>query len=170
MRRPFLWSHRGGVGFAQVAAAAEAADAGLAQVVDGIQEGLGAEVARVVVGHGHRVETPPHHAEHAGVGPEGVGLARQAGAAGGNRALQVGDAVVGLGEQGCHRAKRVAAGGDQAAGSVVEHHVAGKDQADAFITGPGVAGEEREAGGEADQVLHRRALPKASHQYSRWPL
>ena len=130
------------------AATTEIRDAGLVEALHGFVEGVVPVVAGMVVGERDGVEAAGQDGQYARVGAKGDDLAGVRVAAAGNRAFEVAEAVIGFGEEDGERGKRVAAGGDGLAGTVVEHDVAGEKQRDGF--GVCEAGEQAEKGGCCD--------------------
>ena len=110
----------------------------------GLDEGGVAVVAGVVVGERDGVEAAAQDGQRVRLGAEGGDLAGVRLAAAGDRAFEVGDAVVGLRQDGGERREWVATLGDRLAGAVGEHDVAGEDQRDGFAAGE--AGQQAEQG------------------------
>ncbi len=137
----------------QVTTSAEIGDALAFQPPQHFAEGLGPVITRVVVGQSYDVEVPLQQWQHAGMGAEGVGLVRLGGTASGDHAFQVADAYIGGVEQRGEGGERVVAGGDAAARSVVQHHVADEGEGHRGFGGarPGSAEQPRQGG---DQALH----------------
>ena len=125
----FALKHQRRVRLPQIHAPTHLRQTGALQQAQHLGEGLGAEVAGMVVGQGDRVKVPFQHRDHTRVGAESEHLVARA-ALGGDHAFEVGDADVGIGKVACKAGKRVTALRDQVAGVGVEHAVPGKDQAD----------------------------------------
>jgi len=164
------------VGLLEVAAATEGGDPLARQEVEGLDEGLAPVVAGMVVGDGERVEASREQRQDSRVGAEGGDLVRQRRAGGGDRTLEVADAVVGIPKQRGEGCQRIGTGGDQASGSVVEHDVADEQQAQR-LGGDGPAERAAERDEQAAQaaptagVAHgaRPATADNSHQYCNSP-
>lgn len=120
--------------FGKVAAAAKAGDPGSFEVVKRFEKSCTAIVAGMIVGHGQRVEAALEHGEDTRVGAEVVDLAghRLARRIGGDRAFEVADAIVRIGQERSERRERIAARSHQPSRPVVEHDVADEDQAYRF--------------------------------------
>jgi hypothetical protein len=101
-------------------------------VLHGFAEGFVTEVAGMVVGQGQGIEAALQDGQDAGLGAEAVDLVVLLAAAGGDRAFEIADTVIGSLENVGEGRQRVATSADQAAGAIVEHDVAGEDQGEGF--------------------------------------
>jgi hypothetical protein len=150
--QPLALDHQRRVCAGQVEPAAEVADARPVQQPEHLGKRRRAEIARMVVGQAHRVETALQHLERARMGAEGVRLVRLRKAGGGDDTFQVADADVGGGQLGGKGLERVAPPADDAPGRVVEHQVADEDHRDPLCRRLGPGGGGRRGGGQAEQA------------------
>ena len=114
-------------GFAAIAAASKATDAGLVEEDDLLEEGVMSEVTGVVVGQRHAPEVAGKDVEDPGMGPEGVRLL-DCFADGRYDALEIRDRNVDTVEDVGKLSEGVPARRDRLAGEVGEHDIAGEGE------------------------------------------
>ena len=146
------------------------------EMSEGLEKSRLTVIARMIVGHTERIESPAQNGQHARVGAEAENLVVERFPGRGNRAFEVADAVVGVLQQRRERCERIPTAVDQAARTIVEHDVADENQTDGF--GARASGEycpryaeQDDQQAQAASPTHRAGplLEDHSHQYCSSP-